>query len=236
MQIGGGVENVRKRLFRIDEFLVDVVGQDPNVRDRALAQELAPLLKGAKLYRTRIHQDTDVVEVVLTKPPAPSQVSMQLESMLQRSRSFRDTRQLLPAIAESARTSFGIMTPFFDEVGAQVVLNLFERTPAVDRFLVLRASKDGVPPAALAAVRGDLSRLGVVVLNFRLDRSDALGNETFHAKVVLADDAAAYVGSSNMNQWSFEYSLELGLYVRGRAAAKIAAVLHAVRMVSGPMC
>lgn len=205
------------------------------VRDRVLAQELAALLEGAKLYRTRVHQDTDLVDVVLTKPPAPSQVSAQIESILQGSRGFRDTRQLLPAIAEAACVSFGVMTPFFDEVGAQVVLNLFERTPAADRYLVLRTTKEGAPPAALAAVREDLSRLGVAVLNFRLDRPDAPGNETFHAKVVLADDAAAYVGSSNMNQWSFEYSLELGLYVRGRAAARIAAVLQAVRAVSGPM-
>lgn len=205
------------------------------VRNRALAQELAPVLQGAKLYRTRVHQDVDVVDVVLTKPPAPSQVSAQLESMLQGSRSFRDTRQLLPAISESARRSFGVMTPFFDEVGAQVVLNLFERTPAGDRYLILRATKEGVPPSALIAVRENLSRLGVAVLNFRLDRSDAPGNETFHAKVVLADDTAAYVGSSNMNQWSFKYSLELGLFVRGRAAVRIAALLQAVRTVSGPM-
>ncbi len=204
-------------------------------RDRALAEELAPWLQGARLYRTRVHKDTDIVDVVLTKPPAPSQVSAQLESILQNSLGFKDTRQLLPAIAESAHVSFGVMTPYFDEVGARIVLNLFERTPAADRYLVLRTNKEGVPPLALAAVREDLSRLGVAVLNFRLDRLDAPGNETFHAKVVLADDAAAYVGSSNMNQWSFEYSLELGLYVRGRAAARIAAVLSAVRAVSGPM-
>lgn len=203
--------------------------------NRTLAREVAPLLHGARLYRTRVHQDTDVVEVVLTKPPAPSQVSSQLESMLQGSRGLRDTKQLLPAIAESARTSFGVMTPYFDEVGAKVVLNLFEQTPAADRYLVLRTTAAGTPPPGLAAVREELSRLGVSVLNFKLDRADAPGNETFHAKVVLADDTAAYVGSSNMNQWSFQYSLELGLHVRGRAAARIAAVLQAVRVVAGPM-
>ncbi len=205
------------------------------VGDRSLAGELAVLLQGARLYRTRVHQDSDIVDVVLTKPPAPSQVSAQLEKMLQGTWGFKDTRQLLPAIAEAARVSFGVMTPFFDEVGAQVVLNLFERTPATDRFLVLRTNKDGLPPFALAAVREKLSRLGVTVHNFRLDRSGAPGNETFHAKVVLADDTAAYVGSSNMNQWSFEYSLELGLYVRGRAAARIGGVMSAVRAVSGAM-
>ena len=114
-------------------------------------------------------------------------------------------------------------------------MNLFERTPATDRYLVLRTNKDGLPPFALAAAREEFSRLGVAVLNFRLDRPEAPGNETFHAKVVLADDAAAYVGSSNMNQWSFEYSLELGLYVRGRAAARIGGLMDAVRAVSGKM-
>jgi len=156
--------------------------------------------------------------------------------MLEGGFGFRDTRQLLPAIAESANRSFIVMTPYFDEVGARVVLNLFERTPAQDRCLVLRTNKDGKPPDGLVTVQDDLLRLDVAVLNFRLDRPDAPGNETFHAKVVLADDAAAYVGSSNMNQWSFEYSLELGLYVRGKAAARIAMLLRAIREVAGPMC
>lgn len=83
-------------------------------RDHALANELAPLLWGARLYRMRVHQDADVVDVVLTKPPSPSQISTQLENMLQNSWGFKDTRQLLPAIAEAARLSFGVMTPFFD--------------------------------------------------------------------------------------------------------------------------
>ncbi|HCF6874134.1 TPA: hypothetical protein NII69_000433 [Pseudomonas aeruginosa] len=205
------------------------------VRDRVLAAQLAPLLQGARLYRTRVYRDADIVDVVLTKPPAPSQVSLQLENMLHGSWGFKDTRQLLPAIAESASSSFCVMTPFFDEVGAQVVLNLFERTSASDRCLVLRTDKEGQLPPGLPGIREDLSRLSVAVLNFRLDRPGAPGNETFHAKVVLADEEAAYVGSSNMNQWSFEYSLELGLYVRGKAAVRIAALLRAVRAVSGPM-
>ena len=205
------------------------------VRNRTLAGQLAPLLQGARLYRTRIHRDSDMVEVVLTKPPAPSQVSLKLGTMLEGGAGFRDTRQLLPLIAESARQSFVVMTPYFDAMGASVVVNLFERTPAKDRCLVLRTDRDGASPAGLAAVRAELQQRQVEVLNFRLDRPEAPGNETFHAKVVLADDVSAYVGSSNMNQWSFEYSLELGLFVRGKAAARIATLLQAVRAVSGPM-
>jgi len=204
-------------------------------RDNALAAELAPLLEGARLYRSRVHHDADLVEVVLTKPPAPSQVSRKLEGMLSGGWGYRDTKQLLPAIAGAAKSSFVVMTPFFDEVGAEVVLNLFENTSAADRCLILRATKDGHPPEGLQGVATALKALDVDVINFRLDRPGVTGNETFHAKTVLADDAAAYVGSSNMNQWSFEHSLELGLYVRGKAAARIAELLRAVRAVSGPM-
>lgn len=200
-----------------------------------LASQLAPLLEGARLYRTRVHQDTDLVDVVLTKPPAPSQVSRKLESMLSGGWGFRDTKQLLPAIAGGAHRSLIVMTPFFDDVGAEVVLNLFENTAAADRCLILRATKEGLPPEGLEKVDAQLIALGVDVVNFRLDRPGSLGNETFHAKTVLGDDNTAYVGSSNMNRWSFEHSLELGLYVRGRAAFRIAELLRAIRAVSGSM-
>lgn len=205
------------------------------VVDPEAVSQLAHLLQGAQLYKSRVHKDIDVVDVVLTKPPSPSQVSVRLEEMLLSSRGFKDTKQLLPAISEKARRSFSIMTPYLDNVGAAIVLNLFEITPAADRCLILRASKEGADPPGLSGIRPRLRELGVQVMNFRLDRPNSTGNETFHAKVVLADEDAAYVGSSNMNQWSFEYSLELGLYVRGDAAAKIAALLQAIRAVSGCM-
>jgi PLD-like domain len=200
-----------------------------------LASQLAPLLEGARLYRTRVHQDSDLVEVVLTRPPAPSQVSRKLESMLSGGWGFRDTKQLLPAIAGGAKRSLIVMSPFFDDVGAEVVLNLFENTMAADKCLILRTTKEGLPPEGLEKVNAPLVNLGVKVVNFRLDRPGSPGNETFHAKTVLGDDDTAYVGSSNMNQWSFEHSLELGLYVRGQAAFRIAELIRAIRAVSGPM-
>lgn len=200
-----------------------------------LAVELAPLLTGVQLYMSDIHRDDNIVDVVLSKPPEPSLVAVQLENMLKGSWGLLDTRELLPTIAELAQSSFTVMSPFMDEVGADIVVNLFERTLAPERYLVLRVGPDGKPPSGLASVRQDLDSLGVQVLNFRIDKADTPGNETFHAKVVLADIAAAYVGSSNMHKWSFEYSLELGLYVRGKAASRISDILSAVRAVSSRM-
>lgn len=205
------------------------------IRNHNLAVELAPLLTGVQLYKSDVHRDDNVVDVVLSKPPEPSLVAVQLENMLRGSWGLLDTRELLPSIAELAQSSFTVMSPFMDEVGAAIVVNLFERTLAPKKYLVLRAGPDGRPPSGLASIRQELDSLGVQVLNFRIDKADSPGKETFHAKVVLADVTAAYVGSSNMHKWSFEYSLELGLYVRGKAASRIADVLDAVRAVSARM-
>jgi hypothetical protein len=204
-------------------------------RDHNLAVELAPLLTGVQLYKSYIHKDDNVVDVVLSKPPEPSLVAVQLENMLRGTWGLLDTRELLPSIAELAQNTFSVMSPFMDEMGAAIVVNLFERTMASEKYLVLRLDADGKPPAGLASVRQKLDTLGVQVLNFRIDKIDSPGNETFHAKVVLADAIAAYVGSSNMHKWSFEYSLELGLYVRGKAASRISDILTAVRAVSDRM-
>lgn len=203
--------------------------------NQSLACELQPLLAGARLYLEKVHRDENLVEVVLTKPAKPSAMADHLERTLQGSWDLRDTRELLPKIAEQSRNAFAIVTPFLDEVGASIVANLFERTHAPDRLLVLRADPRGAPPVGLASIRSRIDALGVDVRNFRAERPGGNGFETFHAKVVLADDDAAYLGSANMLQWSFTYSLELGCYVRGKAASRIADVVRAIRAVSAPM-
>lgn len=48
--------------------------------------------------------------------------------------------------------------------------------------------------------------------------------ETFHAKVIMADQTAAYVGSSNMTWASLSRSIEMGAYIHGAAAWPISSV------------
>lgn len=198
-------------------------------------RELASLFLGASLYRSEVHADRDRVQVVVTKPPAPSQFTKQL---LETAGEWGlvDTKEALPGIAESARNRFCVMNPYIDDTGAPILLNLFARVPAgAQRVLISRADSGDSMPRSLRAVAGDLAALNVRVLSFRIGRADATGNETSHAKVVLADDHTAYVGSLNMNRWSFEYSLELGVCVSGRAAGLIADVVTAAERVSVPM-
>ena len=197
--------------------------------------ELAPLFIGASLYRAEVHADHDLVQVVVTKPPAPSQFTAELRASTGEW-GLVDTKEALPGIAESARNRFCVLTPYVDEIGAPILLNLFARAPAgVRRVLISRADHGHKMPPGLRSVAAELAALAVNVLSFRIERADAAGNETSHAKVVLADDHTAYVGSLNMNRWSLEYSLELGVHVQGRSASLIADVISAAERVSVPM-
>lgn len=120
------------------------------------------------------------------------------------------------------------MTPFLDADGIARVLSLFKLArPDVERCLVVRDAK----AAAITAVHQELIELNVSVFEFRRPKGAGL-HETFHAKVVVADNDQCYLGSSNMTSWSFNYSLELGFYVKGDSARRTSEIVDAVLAVS----
>jgi phosphatidylserine/phosphatidylglycerophosphate/cardiolipin synthase-like enzyme len=197
---------------------------------RELAREVALLMRGARLYRDRVHADE--VEVVISRPAAPSRLVAELERTIEGLWGLEETAVMLGEMAAIAKRRFSVMTPFVDEDGAERIVSLFRATrPGVERELVVR---NGLRDA-LAGKAGELKALGVGVYDFRIPRPDRPENETFHAKVVRVDDSECYAGSSNMTKWSFEYSLELGFHVRGAAAAKVSRLLDAVVAVSAPV-
>jgi hypothetical protein len=189
---------------------------------------LALMLKGVSLYLSKVHQDADRVSVVLSKPPEPSAFSTALAQSLRGDWGIQLTADALERLAEAAKTRFVVMTPYTDANGMDRVIALFKSTGnTVRRVLIVRDAS----AAELVAVRSKLSGLAVEVHEFRLAR-EAGQNETFHAKVVCADDSQCYVGSSNMNTWSFNYSLELGFHVQGQAARRTIEIVNAVLAIS----
>jgi phosphatidylserine/phosphatidylglycerophosphate/cardiolipin synthase-like enzyme len=60
----------------------------------------------------------------------------------------------------------------------------------------------------------------------------ALPIETLHAKLIVADETLAYVGSANLLSSSEGLSLETGLLVEGGAAAQVARLVDAVLRVA----
>lgn len=197
---------------------------------------LAPMLFAVEVYRSEVHTEKDEVDVVLTKPVGSSLVAQALDDTLRGDWGLLNTRDLLPMMAEQATQRFAIMTPFVDDTGAEIIASLFANTRSnIRRELIIRSDADGDLPVSLGKISEQLNSLGVQCYSFRLDRVDASGYETFHAKVVLVDAQTAYVGSANMNKWSFEYSLELGLRVTGKAGGRIAEIIDAVIRVSTPL-
>lgn len=130
-------------------------------------------------------------------------------------------------IADAATTRLTVLTPFLNDEGLDDVLELFRRTSAPEKNLVVR--RYGGALATARARLGDLEPLGVEVRNYTV--SLPKGFETFHAKVVIADHDLAYVGSANMTRFE-RRSMELGIMVDGKAAKVVASVVRAVEMVS----
>ena len=193
------------------------------------AGQLRGMLRGVNIYRQQVHKDADKVTVVISKPAEPSQFVAALDKTLEGFWGIETTSHALIRLAQSAHTRFTVMTPFVDDAGMARILELFETTrPYIRRELIVRKPL----PTALTARATELQRLGVHLFDFRLSKDDSSDNETFHAKVVRIDDDECYVGSSNMTQWSFDYSLELGFHVCGQAGHRVSLVLDAVLAVS----
>lgn len=202
--------------------------------DAQTMRQLALMLAGASAYVNSVHRDVDEVEVVLTKPLRPSELERSLREAGYEQVGLVATGEMFAAMAAGSRSRFTVMTPFLDLAGAKALVRLYEKTAdRVARRLIIRTSPSGLPDGYIATAEA-LRKLGVHVFDYRLEREGG-GFETFHAKVVLADRDWAYVGSTNMNQWSLAYSMELGVSLRGRAAGRIARVLDAVLRIASPV-
>lgn len=149
---------------------------------------------------------------------------------------MESTDQAFLGIARYARRRLVVMTPFLDEKGAIWLKQLIGLAPAgVAVTLVLRGLEDSARADAMgyAGIRAWLAQRGVRVMNYSFLRPSG-GRESFHAKVILADDGRAYVGSANVTGWSLDYSMELGVVLDGQAAAEIAEVVDAVLQAAAP--
>lgn len=162
---------------------------------------------------------------VVTLPQEPSKLGEALRSDIASGySSLTDTTDAFRHIALKATSRFVIMIPYIDVVGAEWALELFELTKAKDKFLVLRDASQlsgcgpiGTQLNETVSIRDYSSQLGA-------DSTD----ETFHAKIVLADGVAAYVGSANLLRRSKAVNLECGMLVEGQAVRAIKVVVDSV--------
>lgn len=191
-------------------------------------RSLSLLLEGAAIYKAQVFEPDNQVKVVLTKPPSPSKLERAIDAMGYRTSFIENTGEIFTDLAARSDEQFVVMTPFLDQDGATKLIHVFRQVPpAANKRLIIRC-KDNIPPASLVSISDELKQIGVQVFNYWLPKEQPGTYETFHAKVVLSNTTRCYVGSANMTQASFAYSMELGFLVEGDGAKTVAWLCNAI--------
>src|SRR5208337_1398611 len=150
---------------------------------------------------------------IVTMPPTPSAVGLALPATGLAHAALMATQEVFERLADRAVNSLTVMTPFLNDEGLAAAFQLFRRTQARRRTLIIRRS--GGARATVERHWKEVLQIGIDVLDYTLPVVS--GYETFHAKVLLADQDLAYVGSANMTVFA-RHSMELGILTDGRAA------------------
>jgi phosphatidylserine/phosphatidylglycerophosphate/cardiolipin synthase-like enzyme len=196
---------------------------------------LAQVLSGADHFR-RMRLNPVAIELAVTMPLIPSCLEKELSATLGRPEGFLTTTAAFARLAQTASRRLVVMTPFIDGGGFRWLRRVFEATPAdCEKIVVLRNTDQYT--VELGVQHCDWLRgLNVSVRDYHLSHDATSGRslpiETFHAKLVVADDKLAYVGSANLLNSSEGLSLEAGLLVEGAAAMQVARLVDAVLRVA----
>jgi PLD-like domain len=199
--------------------------------ERSALSALADHLRGVAAY-LRVHKDRDAVRLVLTEPGLKSALRRAIDDAQALPPIVFQTRDAFFNLARGAKQELVILSPFLDPQGVELLLELFTLCrPEVRRLLISRPLAEAQCGDAFNPRAADFRRLNVSVIEYALPSSLPSGRETFHAKVVLADDSEFYVGSSNFMGSALERSFECGVFIRGETAKQMRSVLLAVRAV-----
>jgi phosphatidylserine/phosphatidylglycerophosphate/cardiolipin synthase-like enzyme len=236
VQMGVTEERAAREVLEksVELGLLDVAPSGFRSRENAHSRfkRLAFALNAIEHYVSSVHKDATIVRIVLTKPSRPSMLEQKLSECGWKTSELESTDRAFHRMVRSAQRRVVVMTPFFDVKGASWLQELFSLVqPGVERVLVLRSLEDSTRkdyPDGYDSIAPWLKVESVHVYNYSIPRIEDSGRETFHAKVVLCDRDAAYLGSSNMTAASLEHSMEMGVALQGRAAADVAVVLDAV--------
>jgi phosphatidylserine/phosphatidylglycerophosphate/cardiolipin synthase-like enzyme len=205
------------------------------VASASVLTALADNLRGIAAY-LRVHKDRDAVRLVLTEPGLKSALRRAIDDAQALPPVVFQTSDAFFNLARGAKQELVILSPFMDPQGAELMVELFSLCrPEVRRVLISRPLAEPQCGNAFNPRAADFRRLNVSVIEYALPSSLPSGRETFHAKVVLADDSEFYVGSSNFMGSALERSFECGVFVRGETAKQMRSVLLAVQSVGKPI-
>jgi hypothetical protein len=233
-----GISTERTRRL-IDSFLdLRILVRSSGILTRVLspsdARDGSIFLRGAANAVFEF-KDSNSVEIVLSPPLYPSRLMDVLPKQKSGWAQLHNTRDALIALASNARSRLVILSPFLDDVGMDWAEELFGVPPAeAERVLIVRGTDPSLREI-LESRRGDLTREGIKVYRYAIEHDHNTREakvETFHAKIVLCDKEAAYVGSSNMNRASRELSLECGVSIAGPCVRPVATLVDSILAIA----
>ena len=195
-------------------------------------KHLATNLEGIAAY-LKIHKDHDTVQLVITEPGEKSALRRAIDDRHALSPLVFQTRDAFISLAHLAIRELIVVAPFIDNQGADFLIELFSLCrPEVQRHLIVRPLCEPQCGDAFRSRSADFWKLNLSVYEYALPSTLPSGRETFHAKIILADDAAFYVGSSNFMGSALDRSLECGVIVRGESARELYCVVNSLRSIA----
>jgi phosphatidylserine/phosphatidylglycerophosphate/cardiolipin synthase-like enzyme len=233
-----GVSAERTRKL-IDSFVeLRILERSAGVLTRFLSQSDAR--DGSIFLRGAAHaafefRDSNCVEIVLSPPLHPSRLMEVLPKQKFGWARLHNTRDALIALASTAKRRLVILSPFLDEVGMDWVEELFAAPPPeVERVLIVRGTDSSLKGLLDFRQDGHASK-GIKVYRYAIEHDPNTRDakvETFHAKIVLCDKDATYIGSSNMNRASRELSLECGVHIAGPCVRPVATLVDSILSIA----
>lgn len=196
-------------------------------------QRLAQVLSGADHFR-RMRLNPTSIELAVTMPLIPSYLERELAASLGRPGGYLTTVAAFTRLSQAATKRLVVMTPFIDAAGFRWLQRLFTGShPDCERIVILRNADQYAVELGVEHAEW-LRALRVLVRDYHLSHAAgrAVPIETFHAKIIVADDVLAYVGSANFLNSSEGLSLEAGTLVDGSTAAQVARLVDAVLRVA----
>lgn len=189
------------------------------------------------------HHDSDYLarqlsEIVISYPGKNSTLEDNLQTIGYKVAHLESTKNIFTYLATVASEKLVVMTPFLDDFGADMLRRLFEQAGnGVKKVLILRflsaATENPSYPSGYDIICEYARNNNITIYDYSIARDKNPKHlETFHAKVILSDDKLAYIGSANMNQYSFNNSMELGVLVKGGQAKQTSNILDVIMSIS----
>ena len=201
------------------------------------ALRYATVLRGVAFAQHR-QRDANSVDITLSPPASPSRLMETLPTAGFSWALLFDTKDSLIELASRSQRRFVIVSPFLDDEGLRWISALFEAARgATERLLIVRG-RDDTELSVLRSHAQALAGWDARILSYAVAHDPAVRApviETFHAKILVADDNRAYIGSANMNRWSRDVSMECGVIVSGPCVRTVATMVDAIVSIAEPL-